>query len=83
MSLIDEMEQFYLGYFFPNLKGGKSEKKKMALFDNKPFKSKSGAILQWKVECDALTDEDWEWAAARIAERFTFCDVEGVPTGRQ
>ena len=57
------------------------EKQTMPLFDLTPFKSHSGAILPWKVECDAMTDKDWEWAAAVIAERFSFCGVEGVPEG--
>lgn len=53
----------------------------MNLFVTKSFIGAAGLELQWKVECDALTDEDWAWAAARISERVKFGPVEGVPTG--
>ena len=51
------------------------------LFDNTSFKSNSGVMLPWKVECEALTDADWEWVADRVIKRFSFCGVVGVPTG--
>ena len=52
----------------------------MTLFAEGEFAARSG-ILPWKVECDALTDADWQWAAARINERFWIRAVHGVPTG--
>lgn len=52
----------------------------MTLFSEGEFAARSG-VLPWKVECDALTDADWEWAAARVAERFWIRIVSGVPTG--
>ena len=52
----------------------------MTLFSEGEFAARSG-ILPWKVECDALTDADWKWAAARVAERFWIQDIYGVPTG--
>lgn len=52
----------------------------MTLFSEGEFEARSG-ILPWKVECDALTDADWDWAAARVAEKFWIQAVRGVPTG--
>ena len=52
----------------------------MTLFAEGEFEARSG-VLPWKVECDALTDADWKWAAARVAERFWIRDIHGVPTG--
>jgi len=51
------------------------------IFQNKPFIGHAGQELPWKVECDALTDDDWKWAAARVAERITFGTVTGIATG--
>jgi hypothetical protein len=54
----------------------------MSLFYKKPFKSASGQILQWKIECDALTKKDWECLAYMIHERCgEFGSVYGIPTG--
>lgn len=53
----------------------------MSLFQRKNFISHSGVPLTWKIECDALTDEDWETLALIISERCSFKSVEGVPTG--
>jgi hypothetical protein len=42
----------------------------------------SGGTLSWKVECDALTDQDWNCLAAlawRILPSFGL--IEGVPRG--
>lgn len=55
----------------------------MALFQLGEFQSAAGVILPWKIECDALTDEDWACLAATAApllfERFH--RVVGVPNG--
>jgi len=52
------------------------------LFDNTPLVGASGKRLTWKLECDALTDQDWEWAAHRAVELCPkFGSVVGVPTG--
>lgn len=46
------------------------------------FTLASGAASGFKIDCDALTDEDIECLAALIAERVpAFASVEGVPTG--
>lgn len=51
------------------------------LFQRKAFVSHAGLPLTWKVECDALTDEDWCALAWVISQHMSFMTVEGVPTG--
>ncbi len=41
----------------------------------------SFATGHWKIECDALTDADWDCLAYMVSERMAFSAVEGVPTG--
>lgn len=40
----------------------------MSLFEEKAFISHAGLDLTWKVECDALTDNDWYCLARRAYE---------------
>jgi len=51
------------------------------LFQSGKFISHSGKELNWKIECDALTEEDWQCIAELIAARFKFRWVYGVATG--
>ena len=53
------------------------------LFQYGTFKSHAGLMLNWKIECDALSKEEWDCLAAMIAEREPrpFCRVEGIPRG--
>lgn len=52
------------------------------LFVSGDFKLHSGSRSKWKIDCDALTDEDWETLAQMIVERVPpFGFVEGVPSG--
>ncbi len=52
------------------------------LFQLENFKSHSGEILPWKIDCDALTMEDWSCLAEMIFDRVgKFINVEGVPRG--
>jgi hypothetical protein len=51
------------------------------LFKAGKFKSHSGLELDWKIDCDALTDEDIECLASIIASRFKFRYVYGIPEG--
>lgn len=51
------------------------------LFGLTNFASHSGIPLKWKIDCDALTDEDIETLAFIISEQFKFRSVYGVPTG--
>ena len=53
----------------------------MNLFQLGNFVSHAGRELEWKIECDALTDEDWECLAKMISERCTFGTVYGIPRG--
>lgn len=46
------------------------------------FKSNSGRVLPWKIECDDLTQEDWACAARIVMDCVGwFGEVEGVPSG--
>lgn len=53
----------------------------MNLFKLGKFVSHSGNQLDWKIECDALTDDDWECLAKMIADRIIFHEVVGIPSG--
>ena len=53
----------------------------MNLFQLGRFTSHAGSELNWKIECDALTDADWECLAEMIAERTRFGSVYGIPRG--
>lgn len=53
----------------------------MNLFQIGDFKSHAGLDLHWKIECDALTDEDWNCLAKMISERTEFGSVYGIPRG--
>lgn len=54
---------------------------KQALFERKQWTMHSGGIAQYKIECDALTDEDIETLAWLISLKGPISDVYGVPTG--
>ncbi len=53
----------------------------MSLFQQKQFTLHSGSTSFFKIECDALTKEDWETLALIVAKTFSFKKVEGVPRG--
>lgn len=53
----------------------------MNLFQAGSFKSAAGLDLDWKIECDALTEADWDTLAWLLAEKIQFGKVMGVPTG--
>lgn len=53
----------------------------MSLFQLGKFISHAGNELEWKIECDALTDDDWECLAKMISERTQFGSVYGIPRG--
>lgn len=54
---------------------------KMNLFQLGDFTLHSGNKSFWKIECDALTDNDWKTLAAIVADRFHFSSVVGIPKG--
>ena len=45
------------------------------------FVANSGQALPFKIECDALTDEDIECVAQYVASTIRFRNVVGVPRG--
>jgi len=51
------------------------------LFQMGDFTLHSGQKATWKIECEALTDTDWETLAWMIAQNHSFNRVIGVPTG--
>lgn len=52
------------------------------LFVRQDFTSHSGQPLNWKIECDALTDADIETLAFMLAEKLpAFGKVTGIPRG--
>ena len=53
----------------------------MALFKDGSFTSHSGEELPFKIECDALTDEDIWCIAKHIASKTSFGLVHGIPRG--
>ena len=53
----------------------------MNIFIREDFISHAGLPLTWKVECDALTDKDYEALAKIVSEKMTFRDVKGIPRG--
>lgn len=53
----------------------------MSLFENREFISHSGLTLSFKINCDALADEDIETLANIIAKKFSFSKIYGVPQG--
>lgn len=53
----------------------------MTLFVDTAFISHAGQELTFKIDCDALTDDDLKTVAARIATRYIFNEVHGIPRG--
>lgn len=54
----------------------------MSLFQQGNFTLHSGATTNWKIECDALDDQDWQTIAMLIAQQHLgFSKVVGVPRG--
>lgn len=69
----------------PRTSGGKRLNGKYAmsnLFQSGDFTLHSGQRSNFKIDCDALTDADWETLAVMAVERLEyFTAVEGVPRG--
>ena len=54
----------------------------MTLFRHKQFEAHSGEMLRWKIDCDALSQEDWRCLAQVVADIIgPIGRVEGVPRG--
>jgi hypothetical protein len=52
-----------------------------SIFIEKNFTSHAGLDLDFKIECDNLTDEDVKTLAKIISEKYMFFNVIGIPTG--
>ena len=53
----------------------------MNLFQKMNFISHSGKKLDFKIECDALVDKDWDTIAYLISKKIKFRCVTGIATG--
>ena len=54
----------------------------MNLFQKIDFTSSAGLDLKWKIECDAISDDEWKCIATMIMERTRpFKSVVGIPRG--
>ena len=55
----------------------------MNLFQPGEFTSHAGLPLRWKIECDAISDEEWDCLATMILDYQTepFSKVVGIPRG--
>lgn len=53
------------------------------MFQLGDFTLASGQSSRWKIECDTLTDDDWDALAVMLVEQLAepFNNVWGVPTG--
>lgn len=51
------------------------------LFELCDFVSHSGLKLDWKINCNALTDNDYKTLAYIIFKKYSFKDVVSIPTG--
>jgi hypothetical protein len=51
------------------------------LFNYGNFVSYAGKDLSWKIQCDALTSQDWKCIAQLVANRYVFSEVVGIPRG--
>lgn len=52
-----------------------------SLFQLGDFTLHSGSKSNWKIDCDVLTDADWETLACLVAEKVDFAVVHGIPKG--
>ena len=56
---------------------------KIDLFQSVDFISHSGLPLTWKIECDAISDDEWK-TLAKIVKEYEpkpWCEVLGIPRG--
>jgi hypothetical protein len=51
------------------------------IFENKAFVSHAGVELLFKIECDALGDDDLETLANVVLRKLVFGSVVGIPRG--
>jgi orotate phosphoribosyltransferase len=51
------------------------------LFQHKKFTLHSGGVSHFKIECDAIIEEDYKTLAKIVSKKFNFKNVYGVPRG--
>ncbi len=51
------------------------------LFQSGNFILHSGSLSHWKIDCDALTNDDWATLALMISERVKFSVAIPIPCG--
>lgn len=51
-----------------------------SLFQKREFISHSGEQLLWKIECDAMTDDDWQTLSFAVAQKKPYRMAIGVPS---
>ena len=56
---------------------------RLKLFQDGDFTSHAGLPLKWKLECDAISDEEWHCIAKMIMDYQgqPFCKAYGIPRG--
>lgn len=54
---------------------------KMTLFVKESFISHAGLDLDFKIECDALTEDDWKTLAYIVSKHIKFKFAYGIPRG--
>lgn len=69
--------------YYDKLNKSVLDEPKINLFQQCDFKSHAGLDLTWKIECDAVSDAEWECFAKMISEIETrqFSKVIGIPRG--
>lgn len=53
----------------------------ISLFMQKRFQMHSGGFSDFKLECDALSTQDWETLAFLVSQHYVFGGVHGIPSG--
>jgi hypothetical protein len=53
----------------------------MSLFNTGVFRLHSGDLSNFKIDCDALTDEDLQAVADVFGTQMMFGEIVGIPTG--
>ncbi len=53
----------------------------ISLFMQKRFQMHSGGYSDFKLECDALSDQDWATLAFLVSRVYDFGGVHGIPSG--
>ena len=69
--------------YYDKLNKSVLDEPKIDLFQQCNFKSHAGLDLTWKIECDAVSDAEWECFAKMISEIEVrqFSKVVGIPRG--